>query len=362
MTVATSQNAADLLAQARQARTSGDTAALSRLADALLAFAPREPRFLVLKADALTAEGDHRSAATFYGAAVAQGRAMTSFPPDLTAELDHALSMQAKAAARFEESLRTGLYARGFDQKAPDASRFAASLDLMMGRRKLYYQQPKFYLLPGLPQIEFQPRETVQWLSGIEAATAAIQAELAAILAQPELFTPYVEDRSNRPNNDQGGMLGNDEWSAVFLWKDGAEVPEIANRCPQTMKALADAPLCRIPGRSPSILFSKLKAGAKIPPHTGLINTRLICHLPLVAPKGCHFRVGNEVREWSEGQAWAFDDTIEHEARNDSDQDRTILIFDVWKPEISERERELVCDLFATIDEAGGAGTPKLGT
>ncbi|WP_299173193.1 aspartyl/asparaginyl beta-hydroxylase domain-containing protein [uncultured Brevundimonas sp.] len=30
-----------------------------------------------------------------------------------------------------------------------------------------------------------------------------------------------------------------------------------------------------------------------------------------------------------EGRAWAFDDTIEHEAWNNSDQDRTILIFDV---------------------------------
>ena len=37
-----------------------------------------------------------------------------------------------------------------------------------------------------------------------------------------------------------------------------------------------------------------------------------------------------------------FDDTIEHEAWNDSVETRVILIFDVWNPFLSEAERELV--------------------
>jgi len=263
-------------------------------------------------------------------------------------------------ARRFEQELRLGLTGRGFDTADPALERFSASLELMSGRRQVYYQQPKFYLLPGLPQIEFQPRDTVSWLSDVEAVAGDIRKELDGILAEPELFAPYVEDRSNRPRNEQGGMVGNADWSAVFLWKDGQEVPEVAERCPLTIQVLSKAPLCRIPGRSPSILFSKLAAGAVIPPHHGLINTRLICHLPLVAPSGSKFRVGNTVREWHEGQAWAFDDTIEHEARNDSGNDRTILIFDVWKPEITSREQDMIRALFATID-ASGTQAPKLG-
>ncbi|HEY1072802.1 aspartyl/asparaginyl beta-hydroxylase domain-containing protein [Brevundimonas sp.] len=348
-----------LLAQARAARQRADLEALAAAADALLHLNPREPRALVLKADALAGQGDHRSAMTFYGAALAQGRAIVMPPPDLRAELERAARAQAEGARRFEQGLRDGLQARGFDP-ASSSARFAASLDLMTGRRRLYSQQPKFYMFPGLPQIEFQPRETVAWLAGVEAAALAIRAELDAILAEPALFAPYVEDRANRPKHDQAGMLDNAAWSAVFLWKDGAEVPEIAARCPETLRALAEAPLCRIPGRSPSILFSKLQAGAKIPPHHGLINPRLICHLPLIAPPGSHFRVGGEVREWKEGQAWAFDDTIEHEAWNDSGRDRTILIFDVWKPEITTEEQDLIRALFATIDATGG-DAPKLG-
>ena len=348
-----------LIREARHARERSDAAALAAAADAVLRINPRELRALVFKGDALSAQGDHRSAMSFYGAALAQGRAVAAPPPDLRAELQHAAAAQAEGARLFEQGLRDGLARRGFDP-ATSSSRFAASLDLMTGRRRLYYQQPKFYMFPGLPQIEFQPRETVAWLAEIEAAAPAIRAELDAILSEPALFAPYIEDRANRPRKDQAGLLGNDAWSAVFLWKDGVEVPEIAERCPQTMQALEAAPLCRIPGRSPSILFSKLQAGATIPPHHGLINTRLICHLPLVVPPDCWFRVGGEERQWRVGEAWAFDDTIEHEAANDSDQDRTILIFDVWKPEITAEEQDLIRALFATID-ASGAAAPKLG-
>jgi aspartyl/asparaginyl beta-hydroxylase (cupin superfamily) len=47
------------------------------------------------------------------------------------------------------------------------------------------------------------------------------------------------------------------------------------------------------------------------------------------------------------GQAWVFDDTIEHEAWNDSDDTRTILIFDVWNPYLTAAERDLVCAMMA---------------
>ena len=90
--------------------------------------------------------------------------------------------------------------------------------------------------------------------------------------------------------------------------------------------------------------------GAHITPHTGILNTRLLCHLPLVVPEGCWFRVGNEVREWETGKLTIFDDSIEHEARNTSAFTRTILIFDIWRPELHPEERALV---EAIYDELG---------
>ena len=99
---------------------------------------------------------------------------------------------------------------------------------------------------------------------------------------------------------------------------------------------------------------SLLRPGAHIPAHNGLINTRLICHLPVIVPPGCRFRVGNDEREWVTGKAWAFDDTIEHEAWNGSQETRVILLFDVWRPELTERERAAVIALFETIDAHSG--------
>src|SRR3546814_15439467 len=101
-------------------------------------------------------------------------------------------------------------------------------------------------------------------------------------------------------------------------------------------------------------MFSLLAPGKHIPPHTGVANTRLVCHLPLIVPDGCWFRVGAETREWKRGAAWVFDDTIEHEAANDSNALRVILIVDCWHPGLSPLEREAVAAAMAASDTGIG--------
>jgi aspartyl/asparaginyl beta-hydroxylase (cupin superfamily) len=97
-------------------------------------------------------------------------------------------------------------------------------------------------------------------------------------------------------------------------------------------------------------MFSLLAPGTRIPPHTGVANTRLVCHLPLIVPPGCGFRVGAETRQWEPGKAFVFDDTIEHEAWNDSAELRVVLIFDVWPWALGEAERRAVAAVMARSD------------
>ena len=85
-----------------------------------------------------------------------------------------------------------------------------------------------------------------------------------------------------------------------------------------------------------------------------MLNCRLICHLPLIVPPGCWLRVGNETRHWEEGKLMIFDDSIEHEAKNESDQTRIILLFDIWRPELSEHERTGISAIFDAIDRFSG--------
>jgi aspartate beta-hydroxylase len=312
-------------------------------------------RELILKADHLAAEGDDRGASSFYLAALKAAPPPEQLPAELRSELGRAQAMCARYAAQFEAFLQERL-ARHPGGGKP-GSRFAQSLEILFGKKQVYFQQPRNYFFPELPQIQFYERSLFPWLDSVEAATAEIRAELLEVMKEKGAFRPYVEADARRPQGDEGGMLGNLDWSAFYLVKNGETVPENAARCPRTLAVLGEAPLSYVPNRSPSVLFSLLRPGAHIPPHNGFVNTRLICHLPLIVPGKCAFRVGNEVREWVEGKALVFDDTLEHEAWNRSAETRVVLLFDVWRPELTAEERALVSAMFEAIDTHTGQKT-----
>ncbi|HEX9194241.1 MAG TPA: aspartyl/asparaginyl beta-hydroxylase domain-containing protein [Burkholderiales bacterium] len=336
-----------------------DPSAALAAVDHALALEPRNLRALILKADHLAAAGDARAASSFYRAAVDTAPPASQVPAELRNELGRAEAACERYAAQFAAFLRERLVARGLVERR-SSRRFRDSLDIVTGGKRIYFQEPRQYFFPGLPQIQFYDRDDFPWLDKVEAATADIRAELIEILKQESSFKPYVEGNPRLPQTDPQGMLNNPEWSAFYLWKNGAIVPENAARCPGTLSALADVPLALVPNRSPSILFSLLRPGARIPPHTGEVNTRLICHLPLIVPPNCSFRVGNDTRVTVEGRAWVFDDTIEHEAWNGSDRTRVILLFEIWRPELTVEERGLVSAMFEAIDAYNDEPAPKI--
>ncbi len=336
------------LGMAMAARLAGDQAASLEAVDEVLAREPRNIRALMMKADHHQALGDAVAASGFYRAVSRLGRAMSSLPPDLAAEVARAEAAEAGHAARFEAHLRRELERRGLG--GDGTRRVADSVDMLLGRKEIFLQKPKQYYFPELANVAFYERAALPWMDGVDRAASDIRRELLDVLQEEAAFTPYVESTPNRPFFGGDGLLGNPSWSAYYLWKNGEPVAEHLERCPATMRALADVPLCRIAGRTPSILFSLLRPGARIPAHNGLLNARLICHLPLIVPPGCAFRVGADTRPWVEGRGWAFDDSIEHEAWNDSDQLRVVLIFDVWRPELTEIERDLVSVIVSASD------------
>lgn len=330
---------------------SGDHAAALDALDRALDAEPDNLQVLALKADVLGASGDRHGAANYYRAVLRA--APQPAPAHLQALLARAQAMIAQAAGSFEGHLMDRLAAAGLDD-APDAARFRQSLDLLLGKKQIFLQQPRLYYFPGLPQIQYFDNADFPWLRQLEAATPAIRAEVLALLKDHDAFQPYLKPDPKRPQLKRGGMHNNRDWSAFYLWEDGKLNAANAARCPATMQALEQVPLPRIPGRSPSVLFSLLRPGARIPPHTGILNTRLIVHLPLVVPPNCQLRVGNDTRTWEEGKAWVFDDTIEHEAWNASGQTRVILLLEIWRPELNGEERRLVGTMLESIDAYRG--------
>lgn len=321
--------------------------------DSALEKDPRNLRALLFKGDHLDRLGRPRTAMGFYQAALSVAGSLTEPPPkDVEAGLHRASAASERLAGDYEAHLRRALDAQGFVDGA--APRFAESIDILCGRRPVYAQEPTRYLFPGLPQIALYPRESFPWLDALEAETPAIRAELELLLAGEERFKPYLERDAHSPQLNDTSNVGSLDWGAFYLWRDGALVTENAQRCPATVAALEAVPSPDVPGQTPTALFSRLAPGTHIPPHNGMVNTRLICHLPIIVPRNCgELRVGNYSRPWVEGEALVFDDSIEHEAINRSDESRVVLLFDIWRPELSEDERHWVRTLLQAVDSFG---------
>lgn len=334
-----------LLAQAcnRAGDLDGEAAALRAILDGDMR---NLPALLAMGRNAL-ARGDERGSISWYRAALAQAAA-TGAPPQLQPLLTEAQASIARSSRRFEDHLTAAI------ANLPPLPRIAQATDLLLGRRSLYLQQPSMFYFPGLPQRAFYERHEFAWVDAVEAMTDAIVAELDAVRGDAGDFAPYVQTATNRPapNNP---LRDDPSWGAFHFWQGGQRVAANADRCPAVMAALSHAPIPVIAGRSPMALWSLLKPGTHIQPHHGLLNTRLICHLPLLAPPDCALRVGADTRAWHRGRLLLFDDSIEHEAWNRSNETRVVLLFEVWRPEIEAGERDALVRLFEAIDAFGPA-------
>ncbi len=274
---------------------------------------------------------------------------------ELRGPVAHAMAMrqahESRLAAFVDQALQPALDAAAGE----DLARFRLSVDILLGRRKRHESRPLRYFVPQLAPVEFFDRHRFPWLPALEAGSERIRAELQAVLRSEQGITPYLEYNDDQPVEQWAELNRSPRWSAYHLWKDGRPVAEHVARCPETARLLEATPRPHQAGRTPVALFSLLKPHTTIPPHVGASNARLVCHLPLIVPPGCRFRVGNSVREWEVGQAWVFDDTIEHAAHNDSDQLRAILIWDTWHPDLLPHERTLISALSSALNDFGGA-------
>lgn len=320
----------------------GDALGEDTALDKVLALDARNLAALTIKGDRAAATSDDRAAASWYGMVLSTVAREEAVDPALTPLIARAEAGLVTARARFEAHLHAALA----DVAAGD--RFAESVTILSGQAEPQLQQPTSFYYPGLPQTAFYDPATFDWVVALEAATPTIRAEAQAALASGTGFRPYVEADPTRPNKGHA-LLDNDDWSAFHLLENGEPAPGNADRCPATMAALAPLPLPRIAGRSPMALFSLLKPRTHIPPHWGMLNTRLIVHLPLIVPSGCRLRVGNHVHDVIAGKAMIFDDSIQHEAWNDSAETRVVLLFEIWRPELNTAEREGLTRLFEAI-------------
>ena len=324
-------------------RAAGDPREEIASLDRALALDPYLLPALLKKAQALERMGRLPESAGVYRALLAASPSDQGLPEPIRRALAHGRELVAAEDALRANAMEAPLAAVYATYPDADFARARGYAEHSAGRRKVYQQQPTAGHFPYLPAIEFFDRSCFPWFDALEAATGDIRRELLGLWDEGnEGFRPYVAFDPTQPVNQWAELNHSPRWSAWFFWKDGVRQDENCARCPATAKALESVPLLDNPGKAPSVMFSILEPRTRIPPHTGSSNVRTTVHLPLVVPEGCGFRVGAETRQWVEGEAWGFDDTIEHEAWNDSDRPRAILILDVWNPLLTDAERAAV--------------------
>ena len=336
---------------ARAQRELGDPKAERAALERVLMIDQRDLLALIRLAELHERLGEEALAAQRWSAVISLSAGIGDRSAEFVQLIERAKSYVEGQSRKLAEAVDERLAGDLAEASARDSRRLQAAAGAMLGRRAIYANQCEGLHYPFLPADEFFDREHFPWLGELEAATGEILAELQAILTdRAQALEPYIAMAPGTPASKWSALDKSLDWGAFHLWKEGKRIDENCTRAPRTA-ALAEAlPLCRIEGRAPAVFFSILKAGSHIPPHTGVTNVRSIVHLPLIVPLGCAFRVGGETREWRKGEAFVFDDTIEHEAWNRSGEDRAVLIVDTWNPHLSEHERTMVCRLYEATD------------
>lgn len=321
--------------------------------EAIVAALTIDPYFLpglLAKAEFLEDRQRSRLAAGVYKDALKIAPPEPQWPPLLRQKLAHARQVVEADTQQLLDYLTERMASRRDLLDAAQIGRWDEAAAIVAGRSRPYHSECNKLYVPRLPALTFYPPEMFDWIPALERRTDAIRAELEALVARDlPGFRPYVAYEPGKPVNQWQQLNHNPAWSSYHLWAHGRPVEENLLHCPQTAAAIGEVDMATISGVCPNAMFSALAPGAHIPPHTGETNARLVAHLPLVVPDDCHYRVGYDWRQWQEGKVWVFDDTIEHEARNDSDQLRVILMFDVWNPLLSAAEREMVDAMEAAI-------------
>lgn len=324
-----------MLANARRemGQVDGELAAL----DAALSADPYFYPALLARGVAFERQGKTKLAAVTFQNVMKIAPPQAQWPEGLQEQLLHARKVADAYSQSMMAALGDAAGVSAIDNKWQEA------ISIMAKVTKPYHADCNQLHIPRLPAIPFYDPYQFSWARALEAKTDMITRELQALLASKgDAFTPYITYRPGDPVNQWAELNHSKRWSSLSLWRGGIRDDDNLAACPQTAQALAEVEMAQIGGLCPNAMFSALAPHTEIPPHHGETNARLVVHLPLIIPSNCHYRVGFEKRQWEVGKLLIFDDTIEHTARNDSDELRVILIFDIWNPHLTLGERTMV--------------------
>lgn len=197
-----------------------------------------------------------------------------------------------------------------------------------------------FSLLNKRPYVSSEPNfhdtKDVSGILNLEQNHHVILEELNAYLSQFVFNSHFNETMVEQPES----------WKVRSLRVWGVEMYEIQKHFPKTLALLNQI------DDVVNIGFNLLEPNGRIKPHCGDTNAVIRCHLGLVIPDklfSCGIKVGNETRHWEKAKTLAFTDAFDHEAWNNTNQQRIILLFDVLKPEYKTNKYKICGVVLASL-------------
>lgn len=191
---------------------------------------------------------------------------------------------------------------------------------------------------PDLSAKPWHEPENFEWVPRMELAFEAIKSELLDLLKAEAEFNPY-----RHPYTKEIGWKG---WNTYSLYRTNTWDESRCYACPETVKAIRQTP-----HGLRECMFTTLHPGSHITPHSGGSNVVLTCHLGLIIPSGCEIRVDSEIRGWEEGKCLIFDDSYMHEVWHRGSETRVVLLWDIWHPDLTEIEVNVLKMIFPILDK-----------
>jgi len=165
---------------------------------------------------------------------------------------------------------------------------------------------------------------------------SVINEELISYLKQNELQNYFNTTMVAKENT----------WKTISLKTWNVEIYENHTCFPKTLQLIKS-----IPGLV-SASFNLLQPNGHIVPHCGDTNGIFRCHLGLNVPDeipACGFRVGNEWRSWKNGKLLVFVDAHNHEAINNTNQNRYIFLFDIVREEVLAKKKFICATVLTSL-------------
>lgn len=211
-----------------------------------------------------------------------------------------------------------------------------------------FLHRPSYLVYPGISQSPFPSTEGLIKGGNISEFLSSIRNEVLSIMENHQA-EPYVKV-SSEVSKDMGQLKGSMQWSSITIYEGG----KLKNKDGERLFNLLEEQfnLANCAPMSPEVVISVLKPKAKIPPHYGLSNIKQTLHIPISIPEGdVKIKVCGMEKSWNEAEPLVFDDSFLHEAWNNTNESRVVLIADIWHPDLTENERVFLTKAMPLIDQ-----------